>query len=135
VARDFLRVAIGLVLLATASGKFLDIHGFARVVESYEVFPRGGILWIAWLVPFAELILALWLFSSRNLRAAALCAIFIHLLYAVWSMAALLRGLRLSNCGCFGVFLVRPLTRETVLEDSVMAGLSAALAVLAGRTR
>ena len=135
-ARESLRVWIGLVLLATAAGKLLDVPGFARILEDYEVFPRGSILlWIAWLVSSAELVLALWLFSARRLQAAAVCALLLHLLYAAWSGMALLRGLRLSNCGCFGVFLARPLTWGTAAEDLVMAALSAALVALARRVK
>jgi methylamine utilization protein MauE len=133
VARESLRVMIGLVLLATAAGKLLDIPGFARILEDYEVFSRGASLWIAWLVSGAELVLALWLFSARRLAAAAACALLLHLLYAVWSAKALVRGLRLSNCGCFGVFLPRPLTWGTAAEDVAMAALSAALVALARR--
>ena len=40
------------------------------------------------------------------------------------AVITLWRGLALANCGCFGVFLARPLTRQTVLEDVVMLGLS-----------
>jgi hypothetical protein len=42
--------------------------------------------------------------------------------------------LKLSNCGCFGVFLARPLDWGTVVEDGVMAALSAALLLLARRS-
>lgn len=34
------------------------------------------------------------------------------------------RGLAIANCGCFGVFLARPLTAQTVVEDVVMLGMS-----------
>jgi hypothetical protein len=44
-----------------------------------------------------------------------------------------MRGLRLANCGCFGVFLPRPLGWSTVIEDLVMAGVCAALAFVAAR--
>jgi hypothetical protein len=129
-------VVIGVILLATAAGKLLDVPGFARILENYAVFPRGSsLLRIAWLVSSAELVLALWLFSARRLQAAATCALLLHLLYAAWSGMALTRGLRLSNCGCFGVFLARPLTWGTVGEDAAMAALSAALLLLARRGR
>ncbi|HEX7253842.1 MAG TPA: MauE/DoxX family redox-associated membrane protein [Thermoanaerobaculia bacterium] len=133
VTRETLRLAIGLVLFATAAGKFLDIAGFARILESYEAFPRDWSLRVAWLVPSVELLLALWLFSSRRLRGAAWSALLMHLFYAAWSATALIRGPRLSNCGCFGIFLARPLTWATVGEDLAMAALSAALLRLARR--
>ncbi|MBC8645596.1 MAG: hypothetical protein H7X85_00410, partial [Thermoanaerobaculia bacterium] len=41
------------------------------------------------------------------------------------------RGIAVPNCGCFGVFLARPLTWGTVLEDGGMVAASLALAALA----
>ena len=44
-----LRIVIGLVLLAGAVGKLLDVLGFARVLANYDVFPgqSGGLL-VTW---------------------------------------------------------------------------------------
>ena len=58
-----------------------------------------------------------------------------HLVYAGWAASALARGLRLENCGCFGVFLPTPLTWRTVVEDLVMVALSLGLLRVAVRTR
>jgi hypothetical protein len=86
-------------------------------------------------IPVFELLLALWLFSGRRLAGAAAASIAMHLVYAAWSAASLLRGLELANCGCFGVFLARPLSWVTVLEDLVLAGLSAWLLTAARAPR
>jgi hypothetical protein len=56
-----------------------------------------------------------------------------HALYAAWSAVSVLRGLKLPNCGCFGVFLVRPLGWSTVFEDLVLVGASLGLWVLVRR--
>jgi hypothetical protein len=133
-ARLCLRFIIGLVLLATAAGKFLDVSGFARVLETYEAFPSWSLAFLAWAIPSIELGLALWLFSGRRLPAAASASLGMHLVYAAWSAVSLLRGLTLSNCGCFGVFLARPLGWGTVVEDGAMAALSAALLVFSRRS-
>ncbi|HEY6929215.1 MAG TPA: MauE/DoxX family redox-associated membrane protein [Thermoanaerobaculia bacterium] len=122
-----LRVGIGLVLLATAVGKFLDVPGFARVLETYRAFPSWSLAPLAWLIPIGETALAVWLFSGLFLRGAALASLALHGLYGGWSVVSIERGLRLSNCGCFGIFLARPLTWVTVGEDLVMAALSAGL--------
>jgi methylamine utilization protein MauE len=135
VARAVFRFAIGLVLLATALGKFLDVPGFARILETYRAFPPWSLTILAWLIPAAELALAIWLFWGRGLRAAALASLGLHTLYAGWSAVSIARGLQLSNCGCFGVFFPRPLHWSTVAEDGVMMLLSGALAVLARRSR
>ena len=129
----FLRFAIGAVLLATAVGKLLDIPGFARVLGTYDAFVPGALVPIAVAVPVAELALAFWLFSGRNLAASALTSAAMHAVYAAWSAVSVLRGLNLPNCGCFGVFLARPLGWSTVVEDLVLVGASLGLWVLVRR--
>ncbi len=128
-----LRVFLGLVLLATALGKLADIRGFAGVLRAYEAFPEASLFPLAAAIAIAELALALWLFSGRRLEGAALAALVVHVVYAAWAVLSLARGLRLENCGCFGVFLPRPLGWTTVAEDLVLAGASAALLAVAAR--
>jgi methylamine utilization protein MauE len=128
-----LRTAIGTILLATAVGKLLDVGGFAKVLGTYEVFPEGVLFPLALAVPLVELALAVWLYSGRALVGAALASVAMHGAYVAWSWAALARGLHLSNCGCFGVFLARPLTRSTVVEDAVLAAASLVLLAVARR--
>ncbi len=135
VFRNFLRFAIGAILLATAVGKFLDIPGFAVVLTTYQAFPEWSLFPLAVAVPAAELLLAAWLFSERNLFSAALAAAAMHAAYGAWAAITLARGLDLPNCGCFGVFLRRPLTWSTVLEDSVMVAASISLFLLSREQR
>ena len=130
-----LRCVIALVLVATSLGKLLDLAGFAAVLRSYEALPGSVIGPMAAAVPLAELVLAAWLLSGRRLPVASLVSVALHLLYAAWAAIGILRGLRLANCGCFGVFFARPLTWRTVLEDGVMAALSAGLFLAAMRSR
>lgn len=115
-----LRGFVILVLVTTAIGKLLDVPGFARVLGHYEIFPGGLQLPLAFFIPLFELLLAFWLLSGKKLPAAALTALLLHGAYAALSMLTLLRGIRLDNCGCFGVFLARPLGWGTVIEDGVM---------------
>lgn len=134
VGRESLRFFIALVLLATGVGKILDVRGFARVLEGYQAFPDGALLPLAITVPAAELALAIWLLSGANLFKAALASVAMHVTYALWSAVSVARGLKLGNCGCFGVFLARPLGWSTVAEDLVLVGLSLMLATLTRRT-
>jgi len=128
-----LRTFIGMVLFATAIGKLLDVRGFARILGSYQALPEALLLPLALTIPIAELVLAIWLFFGLRLAGAAMTSAALHFAYAAWSAAGVLRGLRLPNCGCFGVFLARPLDWSTVAEDIVMVGLSLWLLTLAGR--
>ena len=131
--RSFLRLAIGIVLIATAAGKFLDLTGFAHILGEYRAFPEKLLPPLAVAVPSLELLLGVWLFTGRNLRAAALASAALHFGYAAWSAISVQRGLRLSNCGCFGIFLARPLGWSTVVEDLAMVTASLGLFALAKR--
>ena len=82
-----------------------------------------------------ELALGAWILSGRRLRDAAAGSALLHAGYAAWSAAALARGLRLENCGCFGVYLSRPLTAWTVAEDLSLTAFSVALAHLSAPPR
>jgi hypothetical protein len=128
-----LRIFIGLVLFTTAVGKLLDARGFARILGSYQALPEGLLLPLAFAIPIAELALSIWLFSAVRLAGAALASAVVHFAYAIWSAVGVLRGLQLPNCGCFGVFLARPLGWSTVAEDILMVALSLWLLALAGR--
>ena len=129
--RQLLRFAIAGVLLVSAAGKLLDIAGFTDVLKTYQAFPDAILLPLSIAVPLGELALALWLFSGQFLPAAAVTSVVMHFVYAVWSAVSILRGLRLSNCGCFGVFWPRRLGWSTVAEDLILMAASFALATLA----
>jgi hypothetical protein len=77
-----------------------------------------------------EFVLAVYLWRRlRPVHTARTCAL-LHIGFAAWAAIALLRGLHIPNCGCFGVFLARPLGWYTVLEDGVVVCVSLLLAWL-----
>jgi uncharacterized membrane protein YphA (DoxX/SURF4 family) len=133
VTANVLRLLLGFLLLATAAGKLADLRGFARVLASYEAFPPRTLIPIAAAVALLELAIGAWLLWGRALGASAATAAALHVVYAGWAAATLLRGLRPANCGCFGVFYPRPLGWHTVVEDLVVAALATWLALRARR--
>ena len=125
--RNLSRGFIALVLLATAIGKLLDVPGFVGVLESYQAI-TPSLLWpLALGIPLAELALGGWLVLGWRLDLSGAASAAMHSVYAAWSAWAVLRGLKLANCGCFGVFLARPLGWSTVIEDGVMIAVSLGL--------
>jgi hypothetical protein len=135
VARRVLQWSIGSLLIATAAGKLLDLPGFAAILGTYRALPASALRPVAGAVAAAELALGAWILSGRRPRDAAAGSAVLHAVYAAWSAAALSRGLRLENCGCFGVYFARPLTARTVAEDLSLTALSAALARLSAPPR
>ena len=118
------------LLLASAAGKLLDMSGFFLVVARYDVLPVNAIPGLSWLLTLTELGLGIWLALAPapvQLAWAATAVVSLHLVYMTWLGLAFTRGLNIQNCGCFGVFFPRPLTMQTLLEDSVLLALAVVL--------
>ena len=128
-----LRVAVGLLLLATALGKTLDLSGFAAVVGTYQVLPEWSWYPMGAGLTVVEWVIGVWLLSGRNIARAGLAAAGLHLTFTGWAALALARGIDVPNCGCFGVFYARPLTVSTLYEDGVMLALCLMIYGLARR--
>ena len=113
------------VFLATALGKLLDNRGFAQALGDYRLFPAPLLLPLGLAVSLAELAVAVGLAHPASVRFAALGALAFGLGNALLLSLTLARGIALGNCGCFGVFLARPLTAWTPFEDLAIAALAA----------
>ncbi len=111
---------VGAVLVATGSGKILDLPGFADVLAGYRLLPPWGDRLVAYTLPFVELATGLGLLAGFARRAAAASAVALHALLVCVVIATLWRGIPVENCGCFGVFLARPLGLQTLVEDMVL---------------
>lgn len=120
VGRSFLL----LILTATGIGKALDVPGFAEVIATFQVLPDPLLLPAAVSMVLVELALAGWLLVGIRVDRAALASAGLHAIFTLWIAVALLRGLEIANCGCFGVFYARPMTGWTIVEDLVMVAVS-----------
>jgi len=132
--RQVPRCLIGVLLVATGVGKSLDMPGFALVVADYDLLPSSLVPVAAYTLPFFELATGACLLTRAQLRTAAWSAIGLHLLLLTAVIITLGRGLQIANCGCFGVFLARPLTVQTGIEDAAMLALSLLALRFAGAT-
>ncbi len=115
---------VGVVLVATGVGKALDLEGFVGVLAGYRLMPAWGDRLVAYTLPFVELATGLGLLSGLARRPAAAAAVGLHALLVGVVVVTLWRGVPVENCGCFGVFLARPLSVQTLLEDLAMLALS-----------
>ena len=120
----FVRGSVGFILVATGIGKAMDMDGFARVLATYDLLPTLGNTLTAYSLPFLELATGLGLLTRIRFRTAAWSAVLLHLIWLAIVLITLWRGLVLDNCGCFGVFWARPLTGQTVVEDTVLLAFS-----------
>ena len=121
----FLRLFFAAVLVVSSVGKLLDNRGFAQVIGTYQLgIPERALLPLALIFSLGELALGVAVLCGIQLRQMSAATIALHVFYLTLASATLLRGLQLANCGCFGVFWVRPLDGVTVVEDVVLTLLS-----------
>ncbi len=119
-----LRYFVACVLLLTGLGKLLDVPGFVEVLKTYQAIPDWAQLFVAVGLVLIELRIAEWLLRDKTLVLGAFASTILHSVFTVWAGITLLRGVPVPNCGCFGVFLARPLTGWTLVEDLFMVGAS-----------
>ena len=131
----FLQYFIASVLLLTGIGKLLDVPGFVKVLITYQAIPSWGLQLVAITMVLVELRIAEWLFRDKTLVRGALSSLMLHSIFTLWATMTLIRGVSVPNCGCFGVFFVRPLTILTVVEDLALVSASFFLLRLAVRHR
>ncbi len=118
-----LRYFVASVLLLTGIGKLLDVPGFIKVIDTYEIVPIFLQPMVAVSMVLIELKIAENLYRHINLKFTVLAALCLHIGFAMLATITLFRGIEVPNCGCFGVFWARPLTYITVAEDIFMVGI------------
>lgn len=124
-------VLIAGTLLLAAIGKLLDNRYFAEILAQWRLFPSWSLLGLGVLLSLSELLLALWLFSGWRLAEAALLAVLFHIAYVLGTLITVLRGIRLPDCGCFGILFPHPLDWMMVFQDTALAVLCVGLYLLA----
>ncbi len=118
------RVFVGLVLVSTGIGKGLDMLGFVAILDGYQLQPHWASVFLAYTLPFIEFGIGISLLMAFHRVTTAWLAVGFHILMLSVVVITLMRGIELENCGCFGVFLARPLTPITAIEDVVMLVMS-----------
>jgi hypothetical protein len=124
-----LRWVLGLTFVATALGKALDIPGFHDVLNTYDLFPAWSLWPIAVTMPLIEALIAASMLTGRRLILGVAASFLVNGGFAVVLSLELLRGVHLSNCGCFGVFLARPLRWSSPLEDIALVAVTIGILV------
>ena len=72
------------------------------------------------LIVAIEIVLGLWILFGWRIERGALLSILLNAGYFIFLSITLLRGVYVPNCGCFGVFLARPLEPTTLFEDLIL---------------
>jgi putative oxidoreductase len=109
------RFLLGLVFLVAAVPKIAQPGTFAASVEAYEILPVAAVNLVAILVPWMELLCAIFLIGDARVRPSAALLGMMLLVFIVAISTAVVRGLNI-NCGCYGG-TGTPVGWGKVLED------------------
>ena len=115
-----LRLFIGLVLLVSGFEKLISPYqNFLYVIQAYQMFPSWVERVAALMVPWAELLIGIFLVLGLWLAWSLKGALVLFSCFVVIVGQALLRHLPLDECGCFGEAI--PISPQVIIVfDSLM---------------
>lgn len=115
-----LRVAIGLLFLASGLGKVFHPQDFYQAVEAYQLTGPALTWWISQLLPWIEGVMGVYLLLGLWTQWVAR-ALSLLLLGFLGVMAWMLLTGKQINCGCFvGVAPPEPISGLTLLRDGLI---------------
>jgi uncharacterized membrane protein YphA (DoxX/SURF4 family) len=119
------RVAIGGVLLYAGFMKAVGPSAeFSAILETYKIFPASMLSPLAMGLPYVEMWTGLFFLTGFCTRQAAFVSAVLFICFLSSISSALLRGIDLASCGCFGSDALSP--KYTLLMDSIFLLLAAA---------
>ncbi len=116
-----IRILLGLVFLVSGLEKVISPYqNFLYVLQSYQVLPGWAETIVARVFPWLELFVGLFVTLGLWCRAAlgalmTMCAVFIATVGQ-----ALLRGLELDQCGCFGEWISIPPGQILIFDSALL---------------
>ena len=114
-----IRVAGALIWIAAGATKLPDLAAFATQVERYEILPHLLVVPLAYILPFFEILLGVYLAAGLFVRASALVGTLLFVIFLTAQVQALIRGLKL-DCGCFGTLAKSTVGPWTLLRDTAL---------------
>ena len=98
-----LRIIIGGIFIFSGLGKLLSPYqNFQYVIQAYQLLPSSGEILVAQVFPWIELSVGVFVFSGLWTAWSLKGALILFGIFITVVGQALIRGLPLENCGCFG---------------------------------
>ncbi|WP_084830030.1 DoxX family protein [Demequina rhizosphaerae] len=95
------RVAMAVILIAAALPKMLDIPQSIIAVRAYRILPEAVVPLVGTMLPFVELLLAVFLLAGLFTRLSAIVWLVMMAGFVTGVIWAWAHGLSI-DCGCFG---------------------------------
>lgn len=116
------RALLVLVFVVAAIGKLVDEPGARKALRDFRV-PRRLVVPIGWMLPLAELSVAVLLLVQPVGRAAGFAAAGLLALFMAGVAAAMARG-EAPDCNCFGQIGSAPAGKGTLIRNAALAAVA-----------
>jgi uncharacterized membrane protein YphA (DoxX/SURF4 family) len=114
-----LRIIIGSIFIFSGLGTLLSPYqNFLYVVQAYQLLPSWGEVLTAQVLPWVELIVGVFVSLGLWIPWSLKGALVLFGIFIVVVGQALIRGLPLESCGCFGEWVHLKL-QTVIIADSV----------------
>lgn len=120
---DFMVTYMGIFFLVFSFMKVLDWKGFVDAFSNYDLISKNIRLY-GWVYPGIEIVLGILFLTNSFIIYAAWVTLFIMGIGAIGVTIKLLKKEKFQ-CACLGTKINVPLTKVTLLEDILMAGMAA----------
>ena len=98
----FWRIVLGLSFFVAGIAKVRDRAGLRNIIISYHLLPDAGAYFLASVLPWIEIGVALSLWSGVLLTTGLAGATMLLIVFSIAIAVNLLRGRKDISCGCFG---------------------------------
>ncbi len=118
---SFLRIIIGSIFLVSGLGKLLSPYqNFLYGIQAYQILPSWVEVVTAQIFPWIELFVGVFIFLGLWTPWALRGGLILFGIFVVVVGQALIRGLPLENCGCFGSWLHLNLKTVIVIDSACL---------------
>jgi len=115
-----IRILIGCLFVVSGFEKLIGPYqNFLYVVQSYEFLPTLIEDIVARVLPWIELFLGVFLIFGLWLKWTLRSTLILFLMFILIVGQALLRGLPIDECGCFGGLISIPLAGVMILDSTL----------------
>lgn len=116
-----LRLFMGCFFVVSGGHKLLSPYeNFLYVVQSYEIHTASLDRMIAWVVPWTEFLVGIFLVCGLWLKTVLKVLAFLIAGFILVVAQAILRNLPIQECGCFGELFSVPLPAVLLIDNSLL---------------
>ncbi|MGI5346757.1 MauE/DoxX family redox-associated membrane protein [Streptomyces sp. CA-250714] len=117
-----LRIVLGTVLMAMATGQLASLGEMPDILAAYRLVTGAGAAALAGVLITGELVSGAWFLTRpRSMARTPVWAYTaVALMWSALALQAYVRELKVDNCGCFGRYLTQSLSWIVLVQDALM---------------